>query len=235
MRHFEAVFGVRDLDSDLLQLALTHRSYAYENGGIPTNERLEFLGDTVLAVSISALLYRNYPQLPEGQLAPMRASVVSMKGLAEVAARLGDGGVGPFVLLGKGEERDGGREKASILADATEALLGALYLQYGPLEADRVVRQFFAPMIREAAGQGAALDWKTSLQEFTADNGLGVPRYWVTETGPDHAKEFTAWAVVAGEEFPEGIGSSKKDAEHQAAQFAWEILAKRLGVTDGNG
>ncbi|MFC4335653.1 ribonuclease III [Salininema proteolyticum] len=232
VRYFEAVFGVKDLDPDLLGLALTHRSYAYEHGGIPTNERLEFLGDTVLSVSISTLLYRNYPHLPEGQLAPMRASVVSMKALADVALRLGGDGIGPFLLLGKGEENDGGREKASILADATEALLGAVYLQYGHTVAERVVRQFFGPLIRDAAGQGAALDWKTSLQELTADHGMGVPRYWVTETGPDHAKEFTAWAEVAGEEFAEGTGSSKKDAEHRAAEKAWRALAGRLGVED---
>ncbi|WP_030157736.1 ribonuclease III [Glycomyces sp. NRRL B-16210] len=228
--HFEAVFGVRDFDPELLRLALTHRSYAYEHGGLPTNERLEFLGDSVLSLVVTTALYQEHPDLPEGQLARLRASVVNMKALAGVARRMGADGIGPHLLLGKGEESSGGRGKNSILADAVEALLGAVYLQYGVEIAKRVVHQFFDPLMEAAAGQGAALDWKTSLQELTADAGLGVPEYRISESGPDHAKEFTAWAVVAGEEFGEGTGGSKKDAEQIAAKLAWQVLSERLGV-----
>lgn len=230
VEHFEAVFGVRDFDPELLRLALTHRSYAYEHGGIPTNERLEFLGDSVLSLVVTTALYRDHPDLPEGQLARLRASVVNMKALAKVARRMGDGGIGPHLLLGKGEESSGGRNKNSILADAVEALLGAVYLQFGVETAKQVVHRFFDPLMERAAGQGAALDWKTSLQELTADSGLGVPEYRISESGPDHAKEFTAWAVVAGEEFGEGTGGSKKDAEQIAAELAWRVLSDRLGV-----
>lgn len=230
VQHFEAVFGVRAIDPELLRLALTHRSYAYENGGLPTNERLEFLGDSVLSLVITTALYQEHPDLPEGQLARLRASVVNMKALAGVARRMGADGVGPYLLLGKGEESSGGRGKNSILADAVEALLGAVYLQYGIETAKRVVHSFFDPLMEAAAGQGAALDWKTSLQELTADSGLGVPEYRIAESGPDHAKQFTAWAVVAGEEFGEGSGGSKKDAEQIAAKQAWQILSERLGV-----
>ncbi|HEX2144824.1 MAG TPA: ribonuclease III [Glycomyces sp.] len=230
VQHFEAVFGVRDIDPELLRLALTHRSYAYEHGGLPTNERMEFLGDSVLSLVVTTALYQEHPDLPEGQLARLRASVVNMKALAGVARRMGAGGVGPHLLLGKGEETSGGRGKNSILADAVEALLGFVYLQYGIDTAKRVVHMFFDPLMEAAAGQGAALDWKTSLQELTADSGLGVPEYRITESGPDHAKQFTAWAVVAGEEFGEGSGGSKKDAEQIAAKLAWQVLSERLDV-----
>jgi ribonuclease-3 len=230
VQHFEAVFGVRDFDPELLRLALTHRSYAYEHGGLPTNERLEFLGDSVLSVVVTTALYQEHPDLPEGQLARLRASVVNMKALAGVARRMGEGGIGPHLLLGKGEETSGGRGKNSILADAVESLLGAVYLQYGIETAKVVVHLFFDPLMEAAAGQGAALDWKTSLQELTADSGLGVPEYRIAESGPDHAKQFTAWAVVAGEEFGEGSGGSKKDAEQIAAKLAWQVLSERLGV-----
>ncbi|QSB06190.1 ribonuclease III [Natronoglycomyces albus] len=230
--HFEAVFGVRDIDPELLLLALTHRSYAYEHGGIPTNERLEFLGDAVLSVVITAALYRSHPDLPEGQLARLRAGVVNQKALAGVARRMGAGGVGPHLKLGKGEEATGGREKNSILADAVEALLGAIYLQYGMDTSERVIHQLFDPMMDRAIHQGAALDWKTSLQELTAESSLGVPEYRITESGPDHAKKFTAWAVVRGEEFGQGTGPSKKEAEQIAAELAWRVLNERYGPRD---
>src|SRR6187455_3476156 len=134
----EAAFGV-SVEPDLLQRALTHRSYAYENGGLPTNERLEFLGDSVLGVVITTALFHNHPDLPEGQLAKLRASVVNMRALADVARTLGPQGLGPHLLLGKGEETTGGRDKASILADTLEALLGAIYLQHGLEVAGQVI------------------------------------------------------------------------------------------------
>ncbi|CAM3234345.1 ribonuclease III [Stackebrandtia soli] len=225
--HFDAAIGV-ELDADLLRLALTHRSFAYERGGLPTNERLEFLGDSVLGLVVTSTLYRSYPDLPEGQLARLRASVVNMRALAGVARGLGSGGVGPHLLLGKGEETSGGRDKNSILADSVEALLGAVYLQEGIDTASRVVHQLFDPLLDVAARRGAGLDWKTSLQELTSGAGLGVPDYRISEKGPDHAKRFTAWAVVAGEEFGEGVGGSKKEAEQIAAEAAWRQISDRI-------
>jgi ribonuclease III len=224
--HLEAAFGVA-LDPALLRRALTHRSYAYENGGLPTNERLEFLGDSVLGVVITTALFHNHPDLPEGQLAKLRASVVNMRALADVARGLGPCGLGPYLLLGKGEEATGGRDKASILADTLEALLGAIYLQYGLETATRVIHRLFDPLMADAAGRGAALDWKTSLQELTAGLGLGVPEYRIDEAGPDHAKTFTAWVVVAGERYGGSEGRSKKEAEQRAAEAAWRELSAR--------
>lgn len=222
--HLEAAFGVA-LDPELLERALTHRSFAYENGGLPTNERLEFLGDSVLGVVITTALFHNHPDLPEGQLAKLRASVVNMRALADVARRLGPAGLGPYLLLGKGEESTGGRDKASILADTLEALLGAIYLQYGLDTVAIVIHRLFDPLMAESAGRGAALDWKTSLQELTAALGLGVPEYRIDEAGPDHAKTFTAWVVVAGRKYGGADGRSKKEAEQRAAEAAWRTLS----------
>jgi ribonuclease III len=222
----EEAFGV-PFDPELLERALTHRSYAYENGGLPTNERLEFLGDSVLGVVVTSALFHNHPDLPEGQLAKLRASVVNMHALADVARSLGPHGLGPYLLLGKGEESTGGRDKASILADTLEALLGAIYLQHGLDTAAEVVRRLFDPLMAESAGRGAALDWKTSLQELTAALGLGVPDYVIDDTGPDHAKTFTAWVVVAGQRYGGSDGRSKKQAEQRAAAAAWRTLTER--------
>jgi ribonuclease-3 len=224
--HLEAAFGVA-LDPDLLERALTHRSYAYENGGLPTNERLEFLGDSVLGVVITTALYHNHPNLPEGQLAKLRASVVNSRALAGVARGLGPGGIGPYLRLGKGEEATGGRDKSSILADTLEALLGAIYLQYGLERTSEVIHKIFDPLMSDAAGRGAALDWKTSLQELTAELALGVPEYRIEDAGPDHAKTFTAWVLVAGERFGGAEGRSKKEAEQRAAAAAWQELKAR--------
>ncbi|WP_255608000.1 ribonuclease III [Micromonospora sp. PLK6-60] len=224
--HLEAAFGV-SLDPELLERALTHRSYAYENGGLPTNERLEFLGDSVLGVVITTALFRNHPDLPEGQLAKLRASVVNMRALADVARGLGPDGLGAYLLLGKGEEATGGRDKASILADTLEALLGAIYLQYGLDTAAIVIHRLFDPLMAESAGRGAALDWKTSLQELTAALGLGVPEYRIEGTGPDHLKTFTAWVVVAGNRYGGAEGRSKKEAEQRAAESAWRVLTEQ--------
>ena len=150
----EAAVGVR-LDAELLERALTHRSYAYENGGLPTNERLEFLGDAVLSVVITTSLYLEHPTLPEGNLAKLRASVVNMRALARVARGLGPAGLGAHLRLGKGEESTGGRDKASILADTLEALLGAIYLEHGLPVATKVIHKLFDPLMAEAAGAPA--------------------------------------------------------------------------------
>ena len=239
------------LDTELLTLALTHRSYAYENGGLPTNERLEFLGDSVLGVIVTERLYRSHPDLPEGQLAKLRASVVNMHALASVARELGAPepgseappepdttpddprravGLGAYLYLGRGEELTGGRSKASILADATEALIGAIYLQHGLDVAREAVERLFDGLLRAAPLLGAGLDWKTSLQELTASTDLGVPEYRISEDGPDHLKTFTAVAVVSGRDLGTGVGRTKKEAEQKAAQLAWRSLS---GGPDG--
>jgi len=227
----EAAVGVR-LDPELLERALTHRSYAYENGGLPTNERLEFLGDAVLSVVVTTALYLDHPTLPEGNLAKLRASVVNMRALAHVARGLGPDGLGAHLLLGKGEEATGGRDKASILADTLEALLGAIYLEHGLPVVTKVIHKLFDPLMTEAAGRGAGLDWKTSLQELTAALGLGVPEYRIEDAGPDHAKTFTAWAVVNGRSFGGVAGGSKKEAEQRAAEAAWQELYDPATQTD---
>ena len=217
----EAALGVA-LEADLLELALTHRSYAYENGNLPTNERLEFLGDAVLGLVITDELYRRFADLAEGQLAKLRASVVNMRALAEVAREID---LGRWVQLGRGEESTGGRDKASILADTLEAVLGAVWLAGGLERARSVVLGLLGPLLERSAGLGAGLDWKTSVQELIALCGLGVPDYSVTDAGPDHAKTFTAALLVNGVRYGEGRGPSKKEAEQQAAAAAYRHLA----------
>jgi ribonuclease-3 len=216
----EARLGVH-LDAAVLQRALTHRSYAYENGGLPTNERLEFLGDSVLGLVVTDTLYRAHPDLPEGQLAKLRAAVVNMRALAEVARGLG---LGEFILLGRGELSTGGRDKSSILADAVEALIGAVYLDCGLPEATALVHRLFDPVIEASADLGAGLDWKTSLQELTSRLALGVPDYRVAESGPDHEKSFDASVHLGDEVWGRGAGTSKKEAEQRAAEDAWHAV-----------
>jgi ribonuclease III len=215
------VLGVPDLDPELLQHALTHRSFAYENGQVPNNERLEFLGDSVLGLVVTDTLFTNHPDLPEGQLAKLRAAVVSAKALAVVARTLG---IGDYVRLGRGEEATGGRDKASILSDTVEAILGAIYVQFGIERASEVIHTIFDPVIAEAAQLGAGLDWKTSLQEVTANQDLGVPRYVLESEGPDHDKRFTAEVHVGDRVFPGGSGRSKKEAEQEVAEIAWRAI-----------
>jgi ribonuclease III len=220
------------LPGGLLALALTHRSYAYEHGGLPTNERLEFLGDSVLGLVVTDELYRSHPDLPEGQLAKLRASVVNMTSLARVSRALGEGGIGAHLLLGRGEEATGGREKDSILADALEALIGAVHLGCGLDVAAAIVHRLFDPLLAESATRGAGLDWKTSLQELGAAGGLGAPHYAVEDDGPDHAKTFTAVVFLAGQPRGRGTGRTKKAAEQEAAEAAWRALS---GPDDGDG
>ena len=217
-----------ELDAELLVLALTHRSYAYENGGLPPNERLEFLGDAVLGLVVTDHLYRRHPDLPEGQLAKLRASVVNMMALAGVARDLGPGGLGAFLLLGRGEELTGGRDKASILADGLEAMIGAVYLAHGIDVARGLVHRLFDPLLEAAPLKGAGLDWKTSLQELTAAQGLGVPEYRVDDEGPDHRKEFTATVYVGGRGLGSGGGKTKKEAEQKAAEAAYTTLKSEI-------
>ena len=224
-----------ELSEPLLTLALTHRSYAYENGGLPTNERLEFLGDSVLSIVITDRLYREHPDRPEGQLAKLRSSVVNMHALAGVAVTLGGpAGLGAYLYLGRGEELTGGRTKPSILADATEALIGAVYLDLGLETASELVNRLFDTLMRSAPLLGAGLDWKTSLQELTAARDLGVPEYRIAEEGPDHLKIFTATAVVAGRDLGSGEGRTKKEAEQKAAELAWHALTEEAAAASSS-
>ncbi|WP_055474777.1 ribonuclease III [Gordonia sp. HS-NH1] len=221
-----------EIRDDLLTLALTHRSYAYEHGGLPTNERLEFLGDSVLGVVITERLYLRYPDRPEGELAKIRASVVNMHALADVARGLGgEGGLGKYLFLGRGEEMTGGRDKDSILADGLESLFGAVFLSHGLETSQRVILRLFDERIDRAGRLGAGLDWKTSLQELSSERGFGPPQYQISATGPDHNKEFTATALVAGESLGEGVGRTKKEAEQQAAAHAWKVLTERASAS----
>jgi ribonuclease-3 len=217
------------VDPELLDRALTHRSYAYERGGLPTNERLEFLGDAVLGLVVTEHLFVSYPDLSEGQLAKLRAAVVNSRALADIARELD---LGAVIHLGRGEESTGGRDKSSILADTLEALIGAVYVAHGMEAAARTVHMLFDPIIAASAELGAGLDWKTSLQELTATAELGVPEYHVTETGPDHEKTFAAQVLIAGVSRGAGSGRSKKEAEQQAAELAWRDIRRALGAAE---
>ncbi|MFM1965812.1 MAG: hypothetical protein RL134_1537 [Actinomycetota bacterium] len=212
------------LPLDRMELAVTHRSYAYENGGLPTNERMEFLGDAVLGLVVTESLYLRYPDVAEGHLAKMRAAIVNARALADVARSLG---LGALLRLGRGEEITGGRDKSSILADTLEAVIGAVYLEHGLTAAEAVVHRLFDPLIDHAATLGAGLDWKTSLQELTSSLDLGAPEYSVDEWGPDHAKLFRARVVLAAEVWGEGEGRSKKEAEQHAAEAAYRAATLR--------
>ncbi|WP_067199093.1 ribonuclease III [Microbacterium sp. XT11] len=212
-----------DIDAELLELALTHRSYAYEHGGIPHNERLEFLGDSVLGQAVTVMLFTTHPELDEGELAKRRASVVSTVALAEVARGIG---LGSHLLLGRGEEQTGGRDKDSILADTMEAVIGATYLSAGPDAATELVLRLTKPLLADPERYGAAMDPKTSLQELAARVGATPPQYSVEASGPDHDRRFTA-TVVVGDVTMTGNGTSKKTAEMAAALNAWHELNDR--------
>jgi len=224
-----AALGVSVAD-DLIERALTHRSYAYEHGGLPTNERLEFLGDAVLGLVVTDELYHRHPDLAEGQLAKLRASIVNMRALARVARTVGavgpDGplGLGAYIHLGRGELATGGADKPSILADTLEAVLGAVYEHSGLAVTSELILRLFEALIAGTGQPHSGLDWKTSLQESCALRGLGPPEYVVVESGPDHAKQFVAEAWVGGERLGEGVGTSKKEAEQQAAAGALTSL-----------
>jgi len=205
----------------LLELAFTHRSFAYESGAKETNERLEFLGDSVLGLIVTEELYLRYPDLDESRLSPLRSGIVNMRALADIARTLN---LGKYIRLGKGEEVTGGRDKNSLLADALEALIGAIYLELGFASTTKVVRELIKDTIESAMAKGAGLDGKTALQELVSSLGKGTLEYAVTETGPDHDKSFNAIALIAGEPFSEGIGKSKREAEQSAARTAYEIL-----------
>ncbi len=227
-RELDRALGVRLKDPGLREAALTHRSFAFEQGVEVNNERLEFLGDAVLGLVVTDLAYREFPDLPEGDLAKLRAAIVNMAALAEVARDLG---LGELVLLGKGEELSGGRDKASILADAMEAVLGAVYLDRGLDAARRLIVRLFRPrMVAYVRGEGER-DYKTVLQELASHDLRALPEYRIAERGPDHEKEFTATVFLAGKAWGRGRGRSKKEAEQQAARVAFVKLSDHVRAT----
>lgn len=208
-------------DPDLLVMAMAHRSWCAEHGQAESNERLEFLGDAVLGLIVTDHIYKAYTDRAEGDLAKIRASVVNAVSLAEVADSLQ---IGQALLLGKGEAASGGREKESILADATEALIGAMYLDVGQAAAGVLVLGLLEAKISEAFAGPGGQDYKTRLQELCARRYETLPRYELTSSGPDHAKSFFAVVSLGGEDLGRGRGRSKKQAEQAAAKDAWSHL-----------
>jgi len=220
-RELEELLAV-DISAEFLELALTHRSFAYENGGLAHNERLEFLGDSILGQAVTVKLYLDNPDLDEGDLAKRRACLVSSVALAYIARRIQ---LGKHLRLGRGEELTGGRDKSSILADTLEAVIGAAFLSAGTDAATDLVTRLVAPLILDPTRFGAAMDPKTSLQEISARLGRGLPLYEVTDSGPDHSKRFHAIVILSGETVAKGSGTSKKQAEMAAALDAWTALS----------
>jgi ribonuclease-3 len=226
----DRALGVRFGDAALRRMALTHRSYAFERGQTITNERLEFLGDSVLGVVVTDMAYRTYPDMPEGSLAKLRAAIVNMTALAEVSRSLG---LGEHLLLGKGEEQSGGRDKASILADGLEAVLGAVYLDLGMDAARGLIERLFRPRMEAYARGEGARDYKTILQELASQSLRSLPEYRLRDEGPDHEKEFTATVYLAGRAYGKGRGRSKKEAEQQAAREAFSRLSQEAPDVEG--
>lgn len=214
---------------ETLRLALTHRSYSYENDGIPTNERLEFLGDSVLGFSVTDYLYRSYPDLPEGDLAKLRSALVSTRALARIARSLD---IGPHISLGTGERRTKGQQKDSILADTMEALIGAAYLSTSLETARKLVLRLVTPLLSDKEAMTAGKDWKTTIQEIASDRELGDIRYVIEDFGPDHDKSYTATLTMGGVSYASGSGPSKKEAEREAARATVEELVGLSGSDD---
>ena len=212
----QTAIGYRFEDSDLLRLAMLHRSHAAEIDSETSYERLEFLGDAVLQLAITRYLYETYPELAEGEMAKVRAAVVDATTLADLGRSFG---LGAAMLLGRGEELTGGRDKDSILADVVEALLGAVYLESGYETAHQLIIGHWQDRVDRRAAAPGRRDYKTRLQERLAAEGR-KPRYVIHATGPDHAKEFTAEVWVDGTRIGSGAGTSKKRAEQEAAKDA---------------
>ncbi len=209
------------IDPELLVVALTHRSYAYEHPGALHNERFEFLGDSILGQAVTVMLFHRFPELDEGGLAKRRASLVSTVALAEIARRID---LGAHIRLGRGETLTGGDDKSSILADAVEAIIGACYLGHGADAATALVLRLIDPFMDDPDRFGLSLDPKTALQEQSVARGFGAPVYRVVSTGPDHARVFTAEVLLAGTVHGTGEGTSKKNAEMVAALAAVSAL-----------
>ncbi len=208
-------------DPTLLQLAMSHRSWCAERGDSPSNERLELLGDAVLGYCVTTHLYRAHPEWTEGDLAQARSSIVNSSSLAEVARRYD---LGSALLLGVGEERSGGREKESLLCDAFEALLGAIYLDGGMTSAEAFVLDALQQRMTQVANDPEVDGAKNRLQEFVLRTHGDYPSYVVTDSGPDHNKSFYAEVWFGGSLQGNGRGTSKKQAEQAAATQAWQTL-----------
>ncbi len=222
LTEFEQRLGYQFRDRELLMRAFAHRSWCAEVGGRPSNERLEFLGDAVLGWVVADLAYGRHIDLTEGKLTDLRKSVVNASTLAEIGAEIG---IGQCLLLGKGEDQAGGRTKPSILSDAFEAVLGAVYLDGGMQMAFDLVERLLTPRMVDAAQRLDRLDYKTVLQELTARLHDTAPVYVLSDTGPDHQKHFFATVIVAGQAVGKGEGRSKKTAEQAAAEQAWLALS----------
>ncbi|HAA90201.1 MAG TPA: ribonuclease III [Peptococcaceae bacterium] len=222
LERFQERLGIRFGNLELLECAFTHPSYAYEHfGGKGDNQRLEFLGDAVLGLAVADYLYHHYPQYPEGRLTKIRAAVVCEQTLAKVAQSLG---IGDFLRLGKGEELTGGRERSSNLAEAFEALAGAIFLDRGWEKTRQFLHCLLKEEIEDCASGGGA-DYKTLLQEFVQGIGKEKLSYVIlSESGPDHDKRFVAGVVWKNRLLGRGEGRSKKEAEQQAAREALEKL-----------
>jgi ribonuclease III len=221
--------GYRFADPDLLDQAMAHRSWCAEQPGRTSNERLEFLGDAVLGLVVADFTYGAHPELSDGQMSQIRASVVNTRVLAGVGLDLG---AADHLRLGRGEDLSGGRSKESILADATEAVIGAIYLDGGLAEARRVILSLLRERISAAVGEPRESDHKSRLQEESVRLGRGVPQYELESFGPDHARRYLATVYVAGQRLGTGEGRSKKDAEQVAAQAACESLEVERGGGD---
>ncbi|HXV72976.1 MAG TPA: ribonuclease III [Acidimicrobiia bacterium] len=219
---FEEGLGYTFSQPALLRLALTHRSVSSDDPSRNDNERLEFLGDAVLQLVVTDLLYESYPHLAEGQMAKVRAAVVSREPLNEVAQALQ---LGAHIELSPSEEATGGREKDSILADGVEAVIGAVYLDGGLEPARTMVLRFWAERVAERAKRPGVKDYKTRLQELVAQDGHR-PVYRVKGAGPDHARRFVAVVSVNGTDYGSGEGRSKKQAEQEAAEVALKTLSR---------
>jgi len=219
-------------DPALLRRAMSHRSWCAETPGEVSNERLEFLGDAVLGWVVADIVYRRHQDLPEGKLTDLRKSVVNAVALAEIAGRID---IGRHLLLGKGESAAGGRDKASILSDALEAVIGAVYLDGGVIAAVDLIERLFSEPLRVAAQQLDRLDFKTLLQELTARLFDAAPVYVLRESGPDHAKQFDATVLVGARPIGEGTGRSKKVAEQMAAEAGFELLTAEAAMAAMDG
>ena len=214
--------GYEFANPEFLQQALTHRSWCAEFEGV-SNERLEFLGDAVLGLVVTQNIYLSNPDIAEGQLAKIRSSVVSANALSDIAGQIG---LGEVLMLGKGEESSGGRKKASILADAFEAVIGAVYLDGGILSATQVIESLFEEAIIKATLDPGVHDYKTRLQELSASHYGFAPIYEIETRGPDHDREFLAMVRVDKKTFGPGSGTSKKRAEQEAARLACQTLSQ---------
>jgi ribonuclease-3 len=224
-RALDHALGIRFRNAELRETALTHRSFAFEQDLDTTNERLEFLGDSVLGLVVTDMAFDAFPRLPEGELAKLRAAIVNAQALADVARALG---LGELVRLGKGEEQSGGRDKASILADALEAVFGAVYLDLGLDEARGLIERLFRPLMEAYARGEGDRDYKTILQELASRELHTMPEYRLEDRGPDHEKEFTATVFLNGQAMGSGVGRSKKEAEQRAAREAFDHMSERV-------